>query len=231
MADLVASKLRQINLYNPSLIPTREVFSARLIVAWVIVAAIAMAAVAWWAVIETRKVNVEIANQALRQAADRARTVSSVPPEGEVLPTPQQLATRQQALRSQQAQLESRRALRDVLKRGTASDVSGPSAIMRVIATTAPSQAWLTEIRVSGSRVDISGRTYDPASVTLWLDRLRASGHLAAKPQSTVRVERADVAVPTPGTPPPVAPRTPPVYTFGIVAALSAPFADDGGRP
>ena len=230
MADLVASPLRQINLYNPSLIPTREVFSARLIVAWVIVAAIAMAAVAWWAVIETRKVNVEIANQALRQAADRARTVS-VLPEGEVLPTPQQLAARQQALRSQQAQLESRRALRDVLKRGTASDKGGPSAIMRVIATTAPPQAWLTEIRVAGSRVDISGRTYDPASVTLWLDRLRASGHLAAKPQSTVRVERADVAVPTPGAPPPVAPRTPPVYTFGIVAALAAPFADDGGRP
>jgi len=49
----LASPLGQINLYNASLIPARELFSARLIVAWVVVAALLMVAIGWWAVIET----------------------------------------------------------------------------------------------------------------------------------------------------------------------------------
>ena len=231
MAELVGSKLRQINLYNTSLLPTREVFSARLIVGWVVVAAIAMAAVAWWAVIETRKINLEIANQASRQAAERARTMP-VLPTGEVLQTPQQLVARQQALRSQQTLLETRRAAREVLKRGIATDKSGPSALMRQIAHSVPPQLWLTEVRVAGNHVDISGKTLDPAAVNVWLDRLRAAETLAIKPVPAVRLERVDAAL-QPATQPPaqVPARTPPVYTFAISAVLAIPFADEGGRP
>lgn len=225
MAELVGSPLRQINLYNASLLPTREVFSARLIVGWVVVASIAMAAVAWWAVIETRKINLEIANQASRQAADRARTLP-VLPTGEVLPTPQQLVARQQALRSQQALLETRRTAREALQRGIATYKSGPSALMRQMANSIPPPIWLIEVRVAGSKVDISGKTLEPDAVNLWLERLRASEILAIKPVPAVRLERADAV--TQQQPPA---RTPPVYTFAISAALSMPFAEEAGRP
>lgn len=231
MPELVGLKLRQINLYNASLLPTREVFSARLIVGWVVVAAIAMAAVAWWAVIETRKINLEIANQASRQATERARTLP-VLPTGEVLQTPQQLVARQQALRSQQALLEARRAAREVLKRGIATDKSGPSALMRQLASSVPPPLWLIEVRVAGSRIDISGKTLEPAAVNLWLERLRAAETLAIKPVPAVRLERVDTAVQPSAQPPAQLPaRMPPVYTFAISAALSIPFADEGGRP
>lgn len=223
MTDRVAVQLGQINLHNPSLIPTRELFSARLIVAWAVVAAILMAAIAWWAVIETRNVRREVSNQAAYQTAERARTAPLML-DGKALPTPEQVAARELTLRNQQALLETRRAARDVLKQGVADDKSGPSTLMRLIASSVPPQAWLTEVRVAGGHVDFTGKTLDPVAVNVWLDRLRASGFLAAKPAPAVRIERVDL-------PPPAPARASNVFTFAISAALSSPFADDGGRP
>lgn len=220
----LASPLGQINLYNASLIPARELFSARLIVAWVVVAALLMVAIGWWAVIETRSVSREVSNQLANRAAEIAR-VAPVAAGGEALLTPQQMASRELTLRSQQTLLETRRAARDILKRGVADDKSGPSALMRLIANSLPPQAWLTEVRVAGSHIDVTGKTLDAVAVNVWLDRLRASGHLAVKPIPAVRVERVvDSPAPSPTRPLPV-------YTFGISAALSFPFADDGARP
>ena len=223
MTALVIPSLRQINLYNPALIPTREIFSARLIVIWVVVAAVAMAAVAWWAIVETHRVSREVSNQAAYQASEKARSAPTAAG-GEPIPTPQQMAAREQTLRNQQAMLEVRRAARDTLKRGLADDKGGPSALMRLIANTVPPQAWLTEFRAEGNQFEIVGKTLDPVTVNVWLERLRASGYLAAKPVPTVRLERFDPPAPTPA-------RDVPVYTFGIIAALASPFAEDGGRP
>ena len=223
MAELVASPLRQINLYNASLIPTREIFSARLMVAWVFMAVIAMAAIAWWAVVEKRKISTEVANLASRQTVERARK-TAVLTSGEVLPTPQELAAREQVLRNQQALLETRRATREALKRGMASEDGGPSALMRLIANSVPTQVWVTEVRVAGSHVDISGRTLDPNSVGVWLEYLRTSAYFAVKPVPAVRLERVDVPAPSPA-------RALATYSFSISAALSSPFAEEGGRP
>lgn len=248
MTEPRSTPLRQINLYNPALIPARELFSARLIVAWVLVAVVAMIAVAWWAVIETRNVSQEVSTQTARQIEAKARTAPVMIP-GEEFLTPQQAAARELTLRSQQSLLETRRAMRDTLKRGTASATSGPSAVMRLIATSVPPQVWLTEVRVAGSQFEVSGKTLDPFAVNVWLDRLRASGQLAGKPLPVMRIERIEAnatanatanappsappstpfATPTPPIAPPV--RSLPVYTFGLSAALSSPFADDGGRP
>ena len=223
MTEIAAAPLRHINLYNPSLIPAREVFSARLIVAWVVVAAVSMAAIAWWAVLETRSVSREVSNQAARQTADRTRTVPLMV-DGKALPTPEQVAARELILRNQQVLLETRRAARDLLKRGVADDKGGPSALLREIANSMPPQAWLTEVRVAGGQVDFTGKTLDPVVVNSWVDRLRASGLLAVKPPPAMRIERVDL-------PPPAPARAFPVYTFAISAALSSPFVDDGGRP
>lgn len=239
MAELVGSPLRQINLYNDSLIPKREIFSARQIATWIVIAVTAMAAIAWWAVVETRKIGIEVANQVSRQSVERARK-ASVLPAGEVPPTPQQLAASEQTLRAQQAQLEARRAARETLRRGMANDKRGPSALMRLIATTIPPQVWVTEVRVAGSQVDVVGKTLDPAALNIWLERLRASAYVAVKPLPAVRLERVDVPASVSGPAPGLglvsaasrAPAsTPVVHSFTISAGLSSPFAEDGVRP
>lgn len=223
MTASTASSLSQINLYNLSLLPTREIFSARLIVAWVAVAVILMLAVGWWAILETRSLSREVANTAAYQAAEKARTAPTMI-DGEALPTAEQVAARELALRNQQALLEARRAARDVLKRGVADEKGGPSVLMRAIAGSAPPQAWLTEVRVAGGRIDFTGKTLDPVAVTVWLDKLRTSGLLAAKPLPAVRVERVDLPQTTPARPASA-------YSFAISATLSSPFAEDGARP
>ena len=223
MSELAAIPLRQINLYNASLLPVREVFSARLIVTWVVIAALAMAAVGWWAVIEKRNVSREVASQQSQQAAVVARS-AVVSADGEQLPTPQQVATIRESLKSKHAQLETRRAMRDLLSRGLASERSGPTALLRLIATTAPPQLWLTEARVNGKQFVIAGKTLEPSAVSLWLDRLRSSGYVIEKPVPAMRVERLE-----PSAPP--ASAIPLTYTFNIVAVLSSPFADEGAAP
>ena len=223
MTELAAASLRQINLYNASLIPTREVFSARLIVTWVVIAALAMAAVGGWAVIEKRNVSRQVASQLSQQAANIARS-TVVGADGEALPTPQQVAAMRESLRGKHALLETRRATRDLLARGLASDKGGPTALMRLVATTAPPQLWLTELRVSGKQVNVTGKTLEPSAVNLWLDRLRASGYLIETPMPTMRVERVESTGPA-------ASGAPLAYTFNIAAGLSSPFADEGALP
>ena len=223
MSDQVDSQLHQINLYNPSLLPVREVFSARLIVTWVVIAALAMAAVGWWAFIEKRSVTRQVASQLSRQAAIVAGS-TVVDADGEALPTPQQVEAIRQSLRNKHALLETRRATRDVLTRGLASEKGGPTALMRLIATTVPPQLWLTELRVNGKQVTIAGKTLEPSAVNLWLDRLRVSGYLIDTQMPIMRVERVEPTAP-------IASGSPLAYTFNIAAGLSSPFADEGTTP
>ncbi len=206
---------QQINLYNPALLPAREQFSARQLVAWVVIAASAMAAIAWWAAGETRALRREMADQAARAPAA---------PGADAGPTPHQVAALETTLRGKQALLETRRTARDALKRGMAGPDSGPSAVMRRMADSIPPTAWLTELRAAGSRIDVSGRTLDPAAVDRWLDSLRASGLVATAPAPAVKLERIDA---------PAGPsaRAAQAYAFHISAALSSPFAEEGARP
>ena len=242
MAELAGSPLRQINLYNDALLPKRELFSARQMTTWTVIALISMIAIAWWAVVETRKIAVEVANQASRQTVERARN-AAVLPAGEV-PSPQQLAASEQALRAQEAQLAARRAAGEALSRGMANDKRGPSALMRLIAATIPPQVWVTEVRVAGSQVDVIGKTLDPVAINIWLERLRASAYVVAKPLPVLRLERVDAPNIAPTTAPSPAPGlgrvsatslasagTPVIHSFTISAGLSSPFAEEGPRP
>ncbi len=220
-ATAVALGLRQINLLNTALLPTRELISARLILIWVVIAILAMAAVGYWAVIETNKLRREVATQAGRQAAEKARILLPAP-DGEVLPSAQQVAALETNLRDKNVMLETRRAVRDTLKHGAASLTGGPSALLKLFANSVPPQIWLTEVRVSGNRMELMGKTIDPLAVNVMIDRLLASGFIATKPLPTVRLERADA---------PKSSGALLVHTFGVTAILSSPLADEGGRP
>ncbi len=218
--EMAMTGLRQINLYNPALIPKRELFSARLILWWLVISILLMAAVGRWALIETRSISREVAIQAGRQATERARAVP-LATDGEALPTPQQVAALEQQLRAQQELLEKRRAAWRTLNLGTTADNGGPSALMRQFSKNVPKQVWLTEVRVVGSRIDVAGKTLDPLAVNLLVERLQATGYFAAKPPPAVRLERVDA-------PPPA--RTVAVFSFSVTAALSSAYADEGAR-
>lgn len=221
--NAIAAGPQQVNLYNPALLPQRERFSARQIAAGVIVAGVAMVAVAWWALSESRTLRKEMAEQEQYRAAQTARALAPPTLAGKAVPTLQEVGTLEQALKARHALLESRRAARDALKRGMASAESGPSVLMRLVATSIPREAWLTELRVSGSRLDVAGKATDPAAVEAWLARLRASAFLAEKPAPTLKLERMDAAA---------APaRSGSGYTFNVSATLAAPLAEEGKGP
>lgn len=213
----------QVNLYNPALLPKREQFSARQIAAGVAVAAVAIGAVSWWAASQSRELRLEVEVQARMRAERTARALAPPTLDGRPVPSPQQVAALEQGLQAKTALLQARKASLDSLKRGMAGAQSGPSALMRLVASTIPPSAWLSEIRASGSRLDIAGKSLDPAEVDGWLARLRASGLLAESPTPTVRLER--IEAPTAGG------RAQPAYQFTLSAALSSPFADEAARP
>ena len=223
METTVALQPQQVNLFNPSLVPKRASFSARHILTWAVVAFLAMAALGWWATTQTRTLRREVSEYAALRAKHEELAVVPRLPSGEVAPTQQEVASLEQSLTARQSQLDARRGVRDALKRGMTGPNDGPSALLRLIATTMPSSAWLTEVRVAGARIDIAGKALDAATVDGWLGQLNASGFLAARPLPAVRLER--IEAPTPSG------RAMTVYTFNISAALTAPFAEDGARP
>lgn len=223
MNALAAPPPGQINLYNAALLPRREHFAAHHIAAGVLVAAIGMSAIAWWAAGQLGTLRREVAEQERLLAAQTAQAMAPPTIEGQPVPSPQQVAALEQALRSKQAALEARRAARDELEHGMAGVDRGPSALMRMIATTIPQEAWLTGLRAVGPRVEVTGKALEPAAVDEWLGRMRASRLLAEQPQPTVRAER--IEMPTPGG------RAMAAYAFTITAPLAAPLADEGARP
>lgn len=206
MNAVVLASPQQINLYNESLLPPRHQFSSHQLAAWVGIALVALAAVAWWATDQMRALRQEMA----QQAALRPAKVDDGP-------SPQQLAALEQGLRAKLAVLQTRRAARDVLKRGMAGPDAGPSFVLRRIAETIPPSAWLTGLTVSASHIDIRARALDPAAVDLWLDRLRSSGFLAREPAPALRLDRIE----------PAAGKTLDSYGFQVSATLAAPFADE----
>jgi Tfp pilus assembly protein PilN len=203
---------QQVNLYDASLLPPRHPFTVRQLLAWVLISALALGGIAWWARGQIGSLRQEMAQQ---QAA-RPRAPGAGP-------TQQQVTGLEQALRARTALLEARRAAREALERGMARPDAGPSAVLRRIADTIPPSAWLLELRVAGSHVDIRAKALDPAAVDAWLERLRASRFLAERPAPTLRLDRID--------PPAGSAETVPVYAVQLSAALEAPFADEGARP
>jgi MSHA biogenesis protein MshI len=228
---------KQVNLFNPALLPPKRYFSARAVARSIGVAVVAVVAVAWWASVETAKLRKQVADQEARLAGEAGRTSADV-----ALGRAQKIAALEQAVRSKQAQLESRRSLRDKLKRGMVTEATAHSALMRLVATSIPEQVWLTELRAAGHHIEVAGRTLDPLAFNAWMVRLGESSFFAAKPISNLKLENSEFATVIPvavaTASPPVAggksafSASPPpgVYSFSITATPSQPLDDEGGK-
>jgi hypothetical protein len=182
-----------------------------------------MIVVAWWAISETDKLRRQVAEQnALRAAAGQG---------ADTAPTPQQMAAMEQNLKGRQSTLENRRAVRDALRRGMVAEGGGPSALMRLVASTIPPTVWLTELHASGNRIEVIGRATDPAAIQAWIAQLGESREFTTKPISTVKVEYGELS--NANASPSSVPRTRAgnVYAFSVSATLAHPFAEEGKLP
>lgn len=226
----MTATIPQINLLNPLLLPKREILSARSVLLWVVIAVFAMAAVAWWAVTETRNVQRQANAQAAQRAINRINSTGPDFVDVAAVPTPPQMAALEQNLRAQQATLEARRAALTALKRVMGSENGGPSETLRALASSIPDAVWITELRVTAGRLEMAGKSLDPAAVNAWLNRLTNDGYLSAKPAPAVRVENTEppAAAAAPAAAAGTATRARvPEYSFVILATLARPFAED----
>ncbi len=225
MSNAMFAQKTQINLFNPSLVNSDEVFTANRILVGVVGALITMAAIGWWAASERQRLTQAVQTQAAARQAELAR-LQQAAGVGDAILTPQELAAREQLLKAQVATLDARRAVRDGLRRGLANDKQGPSALLRTLAGSVPVDTWITELRAEGSQFELSGKTLDAAAINAWQDRLHLSGTLAAQPMPVIKVERTDAV-----TAASAMSRAPTVYNFTITGTLAAPFAGEKGRP
>ena len=218
----------QINLYNAALLPPKHTFSAHTMAMSLALVLLVLAGVSWWSFFEAGHVHTQVIEHQARLALNGGRSAADT-----TLARAQQIATLEQSLKSKQVILDTRRVLREQLGRGMASATNAHSALMRLIATSIPAQVWLTELRVSGNRVEIAGRTLDPMAFNVWMSRLGDSIFFASKPISMLRLENSEFA--TAGTSGATGATgaiatLPGVYSFGIIATPAQPLDDDGGK-
>ncbi len=215
MSESLRAPIGHINLFNPGLAPAKKSFSARSLVLWGTVAAVSMIGVAWWAIVERENVAKQLADQEARRTADAGRAEAEVP-------TLQQISALEQAVHAKEALLETRKRQRDTLKQGVAADGGGPSQTLRLVATSIPAEVWVTDLNAHADRLEISGRTINPAELAAWMSRLGESNYFAAKPISRLQLDNVSAGTQRAASPV--------VYAFSATAQLAKPFADDGGR-
>jgi len=95
----------------------------------------------------------------------------------------QELQARRQELSRLQLRLQH-------LQRGVMAQGSGHAARLELVARTIPPTAWLTQLKLDDSRLELSGATLEPAALNRWLDELAASPLLKNQNLNTVKVER-----------------------------------------
>jgi Tfp pilus assembly protein PilN len=142
-------------------------------------------------------------------------------------------------LKERRNAIAQREKLLDALKQGMFRPGWGHSDRLAWVARSIPDPVWITEVRMDGSRFEVSGFTLEPAALNEWVDKLAISPLMQGLKLATVKVENATattVAIPSTaasGASAPVA--TPPraVWKFNLVStepqAMVAPPANAPG--
>lgn len=199
---------QQINLCTPIFLTQKRYFSAQAMLQALVVFLIlggGMAAYWVWTLQSfSNSLEQTIAtNQSeisRMQAAIKARKAVGGPAE----------ANRTQELQARKAELKQREQLLEESQRGLFREGWGHSARMQLVAQSIPAQVWVTEVKSDSNRLELVGRTLEPAALNDWVKRLAASPLMEGQSLSTVKVERATST------------------RFGALAGVGA---SDGGGP
>ncbi|MGM9480417.1 PilN domain-containing protein [Roseateles sp. NT4] len=221
---------QQINLLTPILLAPKRYFSALTLLQASGLLIVAGFVAALW--MQQRDRNAEAEHQALLARYATERQALTVARAG--LPAPLDPAAVQQQLLPLQAGNAERRAL---LRTLGADGLPGQrhSDLLALVANSLPEQAWLSELRYTPGRLEISGGTLDTAVLRPWLARLGTHPLLAGQELAALRVDRAGAPGSELSNHPLMARGAPlekaglPVWVFRVVSAPAAPASAASG--
>lgn len=160
---------QQINLYNPVFLQQKKIFTARAMAQASGVLLLGCAAMVMYGKVSVAALEKDAAATAalLKQKQARLEVVNT-----EFAPRQKNLALEAKIAQSD-AELRAMQGVETVLQKGSMGNSAGYSETFRALARQSVSGLWLTGVRLSGSELDVRGRTLDAALVPGYISRLR----------------------------------------------------------
>jgi uncharacterized membrane protein YqjE len=180
---------QQINLYSPILLQPKRYFSALAMLQALGALLLGLLALGGWVEWRTAQQRQELATTTAAQTADRQRLQAELASKPG---TPRDTSALDQELaQARQAVAERQRLLADL---ATPPAQASRAAVLRLIAQTAPTSLWLTEVRLSEGRLELAGVSLQPEQLRPWLAQLLALSPLQGLALRTVVVDATDAA-------------------------------------
>lgn len=193
---------QQINLHRPILLKPKILFSATAIAQATAVFGLAVVLVCAWvtARVQAFKQDSLVTERRLNDEKQQLQIALALRPAAstDVNALQQQLKTMQDALDKQRASFQD-------LNLGRTIGGRTYSAILKLVADTVPPPVWVSDIKLSIERMEVTGMTLDPQALQSWSKRLAAHPLLQGLRLSAVKVERS--------------PWQPPVVASGVTPA------------
>lgn len=178
---------QQINLHTPLLLQPRKQFSAAAMSRALGTLALALLGLGVWMTLQNRSLQREGELAEARQRAEREQLTRGLASQKQRVDP----ATLQQQLQGLEQDVAHQRQLLAELERGRPRTGWAQSDLLALVARTVPPAAWVTELRFSPERLEISGMTLEPAALQAWITQLSLSPALRGRPLAEVRVEDA----------------------------------------
>ena len=219
---------QQINLSTPILLAQKRYFSANTMAiglgAFLVLGGVLSAAWVWNFDRGIATFNQSMAAQAqevdsLKAAIERSKANAA--------PVNPALLEQLQRVRNTVAQREK---LQLALQEGMFRQGWGHSDRLTWVARSIPDVVWLTDVKMDGSRFEVTGFTLEPAALNEWVDKLAVSPLMQGLKLATVKVENATAALAAQAVAPASAPSAPAaparaVWSFNLVSVEPPPAA------
>jgi len=176
---------QQINLHTPILLQPRKQFSAAAMLRALATLALALLGLGLWMGLQNRGLQHEAEQTEARQRAERDQLTRGLTAQKQRVDP----ATLQQQLRGLEQEVAQQKLTLAELERGRAHPGWAHSDLLALVAHTVPPAAWVTDLRFSPERIEISGMTLEPAALQTWIAQLSRSQALRGRPLAEVRVE------------------------------------------
>ncbi|MEA5097071.1 MAG: PilN domain-containing protein [Burkholderiaceae bacterium] len=180
---------QQINLFNPIFLRQKKHFSAVAMAQALGVIVLGVLALYLYSLFEYRGGKQDADKAAAQLAATQQQLAKVII---EYAPRKRSEA-QEEAIRKAQAELDALQLATDRLKQDEFGDKKGYSAYLRAFARQIVSGLWLTgfSIKGAGSAIGIQGRTLQPETVPMYINRLKQETVLQGKSFATLEMEQA----------------------------------------
>lgn len=209
-----------INLYDPALLRRREWLTATNLA--FAVAAVFLVMLLWggWARFDAARLAEQAAALDSQVKAAREQSVALAGQLGARKADP----ALELSVAAARELLGVRREIRDALGQGVASAAAGQADYLRGLARQTVANLWLTEFSIGpeGTRMEIHGRTLDPATLPEYIHRLNAEPAFRGRRFAALSVSLPEPVAGTNGKPA----ARPPWHDFALVPELDAKTAE-----